>query len=175
MKTKAVLVMVMAGASLLVSYKAMATNFENKKERYELAEELERAKVSLGQGFVASKSEGQPISGKFEMEDGKLQLSVYTVKDSKFSEVVVDHKTGKVVKVEAITSVEDLAAAKLQSEAMSKAKLSLDAAAEQAVAANKGFIAISVIPSLKDGRPIANVSLTNDEGEAFKTVPVNID
>lgn len=40
---------------------------------------------------MASESEGQPISGKFEVEDGKLQLAVYTAKDGKFFEVIVDH------------------------------------------------------------------------------------
>jgi hypothetical protein len=46
------------------------------QEQAELANALSEAKVSLQQGLVASESEGQPISGKFEVEDGKLQLSV---------------------------------------------------------------------------------------------------
>src|SRR5262245_49205864 len=37
------------------------------------------AKVSLQQGLIASEKEGQPISGKFEVDRGKFQLSVYTV------------------------------------------------------------------------------------------------
>jgi len=70
------------------------------------------------------------------MDEGKLQLSVYTEKSGKFYEVVVDHVTGKVAKSEPITEGEDLAAAKGQSEVMSKAKLSLRAAVGKAVAAN---------------------------------------
>ena len=35
----------------------------------------------------ASESEGKPISGKFELDEGKLQLSVYTEKARKFYEV----------------------------------------------------------------------------------------
>jgi hypothetical protein len=46
------------------------------QEQAELANALGEAKVSLQQALVASESEGQPISGKFEVEDGKLQLSV---------------------------------------------------------------------------------------------------
>ena len=42
---------------------------------------LRFAKVSLQQGLAASEQEGQPISGKFEMDRGKFQLSVYTSKD----------------------------------------------------------------------------------------------
>ena len=53
------------------------------------------AKVSLQEGLKAAESEGQPISGKFEVNDGHLQLSVYTARDGKFSEVLVDQKTGK--------------------------------------------------------------------------------
>ena len=45
-----------------------------------LAAVLKEAKVSLANGIKASEKEGKPISGKFELEDGKLQLSVYTMK-----------------------------------------------------------------------------------------------
>src|SRR5436190_5456689 len=61
------------------------------KERAELATALKDAKVSLQQGVAASAKEGKPISAKYEVDDGKLQLSVYTVKGGKFSEVIVDH------------------------------------------------------------------------------------
>ena len=77
-----------------------------------LAAKLKEAKVSLQQGLSASAKNGKPISGKFEVEDGKLQLSVYTEKGGAFSEVVVDPKTGRVAKVEAIEGGEDLPAAK---------------------------------------------------------------
>jgi hypothetical protein len=40
-------------------------------------------KVSLDDGLRASETRGTPISAKFEIEDGKLQLSVYTKKDDK--------------------------------------------------------------------------------------------
>ena len=80
------------------------------------------AKVTLQQGLTAAAQQGRPISAKFEVEDGKLQLSVYTAKDGKFSEVIVDHMTGKVSETESITEGEDLAEAKLQSAAMEKAK-----------------------------------------------------
>ena len=78
-----------------------------------LIKSLGSAKVSLAQGLTSSQREGQPISAKFEMEDGKLQLSVYTMKGNQFSEVIVDHQTGRIAKTEAITGGEDLAAAKL--------------------------------------------------------------
>jgi len=129
------------------------------KEHAELAKALAAAKVSLGSGLTAAGTASKPISAKFEVEDGKLLLSVYTEKDGKFNEVVVDHVTGKVAKSEAITEGEDLTHAKSQSEAMARAKLSLAAAVSKAVAANAGYRAVSVFPSLKDGHPVAEVSL----------------
>src|SRR5467141_3584886 len=92
------------------------------KDRAELAKAVAGAKVSLEQGLSASAREGKPISAKFEIEESKFQLSVYTAKGDKFSEVIVDHNRGNVAKTEPITSGEDLPAAKAQSEAMSKAK-----------------------------------------------------
>jgi len=143
------------------------------KERAELVSAMKDAKVSLQQGVNASGKEGKPISGKYEVEDGKLQLSVYTMKGDKFSEVIVDHKTGKVAKAEPITKDDDLKAAKGQSEAMAKAKRSLDAAASEAVKANAGFRAISVMPAMKDAHPVAEVTLL--KGTEWKTVFAKLD
>jgi len=138
------------------------------KDRAELAKAVAEAKVSLGQALSASTSEGKPISGKFEVEEGKLQLSVYTAKGDKFFEVIVDNNTGKVAKAEAITSGEDLTAAKTQSEAMAKAKQSLHATLAKVLKGNPGFRAVSIFPALKDGHPIAEVTLT--KGDEWKTV-----
>lgn len=96
----------------LVAIPKLWSGLDEEKGRAELAKAVAETKVSLGQGVSASTSEGKPISAKFEMEEGKLQLSVYTAKGDKFSEVIIDHNTGKVPKSEAITSGEDLTAAK---------------------------------------------------------------
>jgi hypothetical protein len=143
------------------------------KERAELAKALKEAKVSLQRGVTASVKEGKPISAKYEVEDGKLQLSVYTMKGDKFSEVIVDHKTGKVAKAEPITKGDDLKEAKAQSEAMAKAKRSLEAAASAAVKESKGFRAVSVIPAMKDDHPVAEVTLL--KGAEWKTVAEKLD
>ena len=78
---------------------ALATSFASRsalaigpdQEQAELANALSGVKVSLQQGLTASEREGQPISGKFEVDNGKLQLSVYTAKEGNFFEVIVDH------------------------------------------------------------------------------------
>jgi uncharacterized membrane protein YkoI len=142
-------------------------------EHAELAKALKAAKLSLQRGLTASAKEGKPISAKYEVEHGQLQLSVYTMKGGTFSEVIVDHKTGKVAKAEPITGGDDLSAAKAQSEAMAKAKRSLDAAASEAVKENKGYRAVSVMPALKDGHPVADVTLV--KGTEWKTVSEKLD
>src|SRR5499426_146778 len=122
----------------LVAGTVLAQKYDD-KEHAELAKALKGVTMSLEKGLSASESQGKPISGKFEVEDGKLQLSVYTMKGDKFEEVIVDHKTGKVAKAEPITKGDDLAAAKKQAEAMAKAKRSLGAAVGEAVKANMGY------------------------------------
>ena len=142
-------------------------------EHAELAKALRDGKIPLQRGLTASTKEGKPISAKYEVEHGKLQLSVYTMKGEKFSEVIVDHRTGKVAKAEPITGGDDLTAAKAQSEAMAKAKRSLDAAASEAVKENKGYRVVSVMPALKDGHPVADVTLV--KGTEWKTVSEKLD
>jgi uncharacterized membrane protein YkoI len=143
------------------------------KEHAELAKALKDAKIPLERGLTASAKEGKPISAKYEVEDGKLQLSVYTMKGDNFSEVIVDHKTGKIAKTEPITKSDDLAHAKEQSEAMAKAKRSLGAAASEAIKENKGYRVVSVFPALKDGHPVADVTLV--KGSEWKTVSEKLD
>lgn len=157
-------------ASLLHSPALRARESE---ERAELAKAVTEAKVSLERGLSVSAREGTPISGKFEIEEGKFQLSVYTVRGGKFSEIIVDHETGKIAKVEPITGGEDLAAAKAQQDAMAKAKRSLGAAIAGALKASEGFRAVSVVPALKDGHPTADVTLL--KGNQWKTVSEKLD
>src|SRR5207237_4162112 len=128
-----------------------------------LAKAVIGAPVSLNRGLAASASHGQPISAKFEMEEGKLQLSVYTVKAGKFFEVSVDHNTAKVAKAEPIAAGEDYTAAQSQKAAMAKAKVSLRAAVGKEVRENGGYRAVSITPSLKDGRSVADVTLAKGD------------
>lgn len=148
---------------------APATSAGESKEQAQLAEAMKEAKVSLEKGLVAAAREGKPISANFEIgDDGKLQLSVYTAKADTFSEVIVNHQTGRVAKVDLITGGEDLAAAKSQAEAMAKANLSLENAVFLAVYANRSYQAVSVYPRLSDGRAVADVTLHG--GSEWKTV-----
>ncbi len=164
---------VMVFSMWLLSAAVGAAQPHDDKERADVATALKDARISLEQGVSASARQGKPISAKYEVEDGKLQLSVYTMKGTHFSEVIVDHKTGKVAKAEAITKDDDLKAAKAQSEAMARAKRSLQAAAAGAVKQNNGYRVVSVMPELRNDHPVAEVTLV--KGTEWKTVSEKLD
>ena len=134
---------------------------------------LKGAKLSLNKGIDAAQQKGKPISAKYEMEDGKLQLSVYTAAKGKYSEVIVDHKSGKISESKEIKEGEDLSHATAQDKAMAKAKRSLRAATDEAVASNKGYRAVSAMPALENDKPIATIVLENASGT--KTVTEKLD
>ena len=138
-----------------------------------LTRALRYSKVSLQQGLTASEEVGQPISGKFEIGNRKFQLSVYTSKEGKFSEALVDLATGKVANVEPLTRTDDVANAQSQSAVMASAKTSLKEAVDKASAEAAGFRAVGVIPNLKDGHPVASVLLLR--GEQSQIVSVTLD
>ena len=70
-----------------------------------LAAAMKNATATLQGGLKASEAQGTPISAKFEIEDGKLQLSVYTMKGNDFMEVVADPKTGAIAKAEKLSLI----------------------------------------------------------------------
>ena len=129
--------------------------------REALARELQNAWLPLESGMVVSRTEGTPISAKYEVDDGTFQLSVYTLKGDKFSEVIVDYSVGWVTKVDVITDGGDLASAQSQKETMARATRSLEAATAEVVRANPGYRAVSALPRLNEGRPIVEVVLVN--------------
>jgi hypothetical protein len=112
-----------------------------------LAAAMKNTSATLQGGLKASEAQGTPISAKFEIEDGKLQLSIYTMKGNDFSEVVADPNTGAIAKAEKITDADDLKEATEQKAAMAKAKVPLLNATETAVTANAGSRLLASSPS----------------------------
>jgi hypothetical protein len=129
--------------------------------------------VTLQDGLKTSERKGKPISGKFEIEDDALQLSVYTLKGDDFIEVVADPKTGTVAKAKKLTDAVDLNDAESQKAAMAKAKVTLVTAADTAVKANPGCQAVSIYPQLQNGHAVAEVTLL--QGTTFKKVTEKLD
>jgi hypothetical protein len=157
---------------------ALAPAWAEAGDQKALAAAMKDATATLQGGLKASEREGTPISAKFEIEDGKLQLSVYTMKEGgfmheDFMEVVADPKSGAIAKAEKITDTDDLKAATSQSAAMAKAKVSLFTATETAVKANAGFRAVSIYPQLQGSNPVAEVTLL--QGTTFKKATEKLD
>jgi len=129
---------------------------------------VKEAPISLEQGFAASAREGTPISGKFELDVDGAQLSVYTVKGEAFSEVIVDHKTGRIAKVIPITEGNDLRDALNQLAVMKEAQRALEEMTASALRSHQGFRTVSATPGRKDGAAVVKLVLTN--GTQWTTV-----
>ena len=143
-----------------------------------MSKAMATATVELDQGIKASASAGMPISAKYELHEGALQLSVYTMKagapaSGQFSEVIVDKKTGAVAKTETITDKEDLTHAAAQNAAMGKAKISLEQAAAKAATDNAGYTVVAVMPAMQAASPVADVTLM--KGTEVKKTSVKLD
>jgi hypothetical protein len=138
-----------------------------------MAKALQQASLPLEKATKLSEREGKPLSAKYEIENGALQLSVYTMKGDRFSEVIVNHTTGAVAKDEWITDAEDMKAAQAQAAAVAKAKVPIDVATAHAVTANPGYRTVSIMPALEGGQPVATVILM--KGEDVKKVTEKLD
>jgi hypothetical protein len=134
---------------------------------------LADAPMSLAKGLAASEPSGKPISAKFENTDGDVQLSVYAAGADGFIETTINPKSGAVVSTEPITDADDLTHANAQKAAMAKATVSLQAAAETAVNENPDSRAVSVVPELRDGRPVAAVKLLRTKDLVTAMEPLN--
>jgi hypothetical protein len=152
---------------------AIVSAWAEGRDEAALAAAMKNASATLQGGLKASEAQGTPISAKFEIEDGKLQLSVYTMKGNDFTEVVADPNTGAIAKAEKITDADDLKEAAEQKAAMAKAKVPLLTATETAVNANAGSRAVSIVPELNNGQAAAEVTLL--QGTAFKKVVEKLD
>jgi hypothetical protein len=149
------------GVAALIGFGAHNAIFADDEDDAQeaLIKTMDTAKISLQQGLEAGEQHGQPISAKFEVDDGKLQLSIYTARDGTFSEVLVDYVTGKILKVDPLQGSDDLTAAREQSAAMANAKLSLRTAVEITMSESASVRAVNVVPVMKDGHPMASIDV----------------
>jgi hypothetical protein len=141
---------------------------EAEKNDSALATALRAKHIGLATAITSAASKGKPISAKYEYEDGKLQLSVYTLKDQQFYEVIVNHHTAKIAKTEKITAGDDLKAAQDQSAALATVYASLGSAVRKAVRKNRDYEAVSATPALQSARALVTIRLR--KGKEFKTV-----
>ncbi len=141
---------------------------DDASDKAAVAKQIGAAKITLQQGLTAGEAQGQVISGKFEIDEGKFQLSMYTAKGTALQEVVVDYTTGKIAKAEPLSEAEDIAAGKKQVAVMAKATTTLKDAVDKAEKQTPGYRAVSVEPKSKANHAVAMVTLV--KGAQFKSV-----
>jgi hypothetical protein len=134
---------------------------------------MESASTDLKEGLRISERLGEPVSAKFEVEGGNLQLSIYIRKGGEFFEVLVDYKTVNILKVAAIDDGEELAAAKVQDLAMDQAKISLKTAVDKAMVQIASARVLEAVPDLKDGHPVASINLLKDNQVSTIYLPLD--
>ena len=173
MQRRAVFIVLLAGLLLGHSNSIAGTSQEEEQNRTGLARAVIGAKASLAQGLATVTRKAKPLSARFEIEDGRLQISVYRVKDGQFSEVILDPDTAAIDEVDPITSGNDYTVAQNRSAALTNAKRSLSEAVGGALHGYPGFHAVSVVPTLKNGHPVAEIAVTN--GNVWKTVTEKLD
>lgn len=156
-----------------VGYMTWADRGREDDDRAESAAALQASRVPLEQALAIAEGHGTPIAAKLEVQDEELQLSIRTVAGTAFSEVLVDAKTGRIVKAEPITGGDALSAAEAEAAVMAKATVSLRAAVARAVKAHTGARAVRIIPRLSEGHPTAEITLVSDL--RFETVAEKLD
>jgi len=151
---------------------------EDSKDTQALVEALEKSKVSLLDGVrQAAKGGAVPISAKFELEDGKLSLSVYTAEKglSVAPEAnVLQELSGSPEQdkwepqVEVFKDVPHVARSSEQLTLMALGKSSLADAIARAQKAQPGTV-FSVTPVIKNHKAVVEV-LVADKGKVKKLI-----
>lgn len=102
-----------------------------------LAAALEHVKGTLENGLNASERIGKPISAKFALEDGTLQLSLWLAREDGFAEIILYPAIRSVTenKIFDFRDPDKLKVATAQKLAIEKATVSLLSATENAVKA----------------------------------------
>jgi hypothetical protein len=145
--------------ALLATTSAAASDRDDEPDPVAFSAALEDARVTLEAGLFASEQRGKPVSAKFDIADGDLQLTVCIATIGGLQQVVVDPNTATIVWSEPITEPDDLADATAQKIAIERAGTSLLSAVTQVLRDNKEGRAVDVTPVLQDGHPVAVVTL----------------
>ena len=124
------------------------------------------------------KENGIAISAKFELEDGKLSMSVYTAKagtgkDSEHNtliEIAGDptQDTWK-TETEVFEDKKHLTRSAMQLTLVQISKVTLTEAIKKAEAAQAGTV-YSITPAVKDGNPVFKVKVATAEGKSTDVV-----
>ena len=163
--------------ALLAAIAASPTaSAEDPKETQALLAALPQSKLTLLDGVrQATKGGAVPISAKFELEDGKLSLSVYTAEKGLSvipEKNVLDELSGSPEqgkwepKVEVFKDVPHVARSSQQLTLMALGKTSLVQIIERVEKSQSGTV-FSVTPVIRNHKPVAEVLVT-DKGKVTR-------
>jgi hypothetical protein len=136
---------------------------------------LGQSKHTLVEGIrQAAKTQGAPVSAKFEFEDGKFWLSVYTAKAGIGADA--EHNTLLELKgepnaatwnpnIEVFEDKKHLTRSAMQLTLLQQSKLDLAALVEKAASTDKG-IPYSAIPAVKNAKAVLVVKLAMPDGSS---------
>ena len=79
-----------------------------------LAAALKNVKGTLESGLKAAERVGGPISAKFSLEDGTLQLSLWIAKDDEFSEIILYPAIRMITEVVTVSDADQISVATAQ-------------------------------------------------------------
>src|SRR5207237_10787579 len=158
---------------------APITGAEDSKDTQALLEALGKSKLTVLDGVrQAAKGGAVPISAKFELEDGKLSLSVYTAEKGLSvipEKNVLDELSGSPEqdkwqpKVEVFKDVPHVARSSQQLTLMALGKSSLTDIIARVEKTQQGTI-FSVTPTIRNHKPVAGV-LVAEKGKVKKLFP----
>jgi hypothetical protein len=136
--------------------------------------QVKNSKLTLAQGIAqAEKDNGAAISARFEVEDGKLSLSVYTAKgglDKDAEHNTLQELSGDPTaavwqpKTEVFEDKEHITRAAMHLTLVQRAKTSLANVVAKASSQQPGTV-YSVIPAVKDKAPGFQVLVATDDGK----------
>ena len=147
--------LVVAGISILTSAPCRAQD----DDFAAVAKALPEATLSIGQALKLSEPTGKPISAGYEIQRDTLLLSIVTMKDDQFSEVVINAKSGSLEQVEPLADPDEIDHTRDQRAALVKSKIPLDEAVNARESKNNGYRAVSVMPMLDGEEPVATIIL----------------
>jgi hypothetical protein len=159
--------------SMIVSLLFASSAFAANSSDTETVSRLGQSRHTLVQGIrQAAKTQGAPISAKFEFEDGKFWLSVYTAKSG--IEADAEHNTLIELKgepnaeawnpdIEVFEDKKHLTRSAMQLTLLQQSKQDLASVVEKAAAKEKG-LPYSAIPAVKNGKAVVVVKFATPDG-----------
>jgi hypothetical protein len=164
-----------AAATMLAATWSVCAPAADPKETQALLKALSKSKLTLLEGVQqAAKGNAAPISAKFELEDGKLSLSVYTAEKGLAVEPeknVLQELAGSPEgewkpNVEVFKDVPHVARSSEQLTLMALGKASLADVIERVGKSQSGTV-FSVTPVIRNHKPVAEV-LVAEKGKVRK-------